>query len=55
MQLQDSGSLPARAFLGQGAGISSLSFENYYATEDEVSVNTILMTENSQLLTKEED
>jgi len=54
LQFQDSGSLPARAFLGQGAGLNTLSFDDYYSTEEEVSVNTVLMTENSQLLTKED-
>ena len=53
LQFQDSGSLPARAFLGEGATSATLDLTNYYSTEDEESVNTILMTENSQLIIKE--
>jgi hypothetical protein len=54
LQFQDSGSLPARAFLGAGATSVAISLDDYYTTEgDEVSVNTILITENSQLIIKE--
>jgi hypothetical protein len=53
LQFQDSGSLPARAFLGEGATSATLDLTNYYSTEDEESVNTILMSENSQLIIKE--
>lgn len=53
LQFQDSGSLPARAFLGAGATTSAINLEDYYSTEDEESVNTIMMTENSQLIIKE--
>jgi hypothetical protein len=54
LQFQDAGSLPARAFLGEGATSATLDLTNYFSTEDEVSVNTILMTENSQLIIKED-
>ena len=57
LQFQDEGSLPARKFLGQGALFNtSADLSNYFTIEvpdEEVSVNTILITENSQILTKE--
>ena len=57
LQFQDEESLPARKFLGQGAVINtSADLTNYYTIEvadEDVSVNTILITENSQILIKE--
>jgi hypothetical protein len=54
LQFQDAESLPARAFLGEGAAAVVLTFDNYYSTEDEVSVNSILSTENQQMIIKED-
>jgi hypothetical protein len=55
LQFQDSDSLPARKFLGEGATLNTeADLTTYYTTEvDEVSVNTILITENNQILTEE--
>ena len=53
LQFQDSGSLPARAFLGAGAATSSLDLSTYYSTEEPESLNTILITENNQTLIQE--
>jgi hypothetical protein len=57
LQFQDEDSLPARKFLGQGALLNTTAdLTSYYTIEvddEEVSVNTILITENSQILTKE--
>jgi hypothetical protein len=54
LQFQDPESLPARAFLGEGATTSTLVLDDYYSNEDsETTVNNIIMTENNQLLIKE--
>ena len=55
LQFQDSDSLPARKFLGEGATLNTeADLSTYYTIEDEeVSVNTILITENNQILTEE--
>lgn len=55
LQFQDSDSLPARKFLGEGATLNTeADLTTYYTTEvDEPTVNTILMTENNQILTEE--
>lgn len=57
LQFQDEGSLPARKFLGEGALLNtSADLTSYYTIEvddADVSVNTILVTENAQILTKE--
>jgi hypothetical protein len=54
LQFQDSGSLPARAFLGLGATTTAIVLDDYYTVEDDpTTVNNIMMTENNQLLIKE--
>jgi hypothetical protein len=58
LQFQDEDSLPARKFLGEGALLNtSADLTTYFTIEvddPDVSVNTILITENSQILTKED-
>ena len=54
LQFQDSASLPARAFLGEGATTATILLDDYYTIEeDPTTVNNIMMTENNQLIIKE--
>jgi hypothetical protein len=56
LQGQDTG-LAAKAFLAAGSDFIEFDLDDNYTIEiddEQVSVNTILMTENSQLLTKED-
>jgi hypothetical protein len=56
MQFQDAISLPARAFLGEGSAPVILTFDQYYSIgEGDDTVNTVLASENNQMIISEED